>query len=869
MAATSPRTTTPELVDRAIAAPAAYLAGSAGVSPADTSIERWARGVALRELGRLDEARTVLERARTLAIDDGDGATAAGIDSSLALALFHLGETDEALRVAEAAGRSLTGEPAARCRMQHGLLLQRLGRHREAIAAYDAALPALLDAGDLAAVARLTGNRGVAATYLGALTQARTDLAQSLDHARTIGSARGAAFALQNLGFLAGREGRLLDALRAFAEAGEVLDELGDGASARAALSADQAQVLADAGLLDEALQQARSAVGAHAAAGDTTNLAEAQLLVARLALLAGALEEAAEAAAEAADRLQADGRDGWVRYARFLAAAVRTEAGDATPVHEAVALADDLQDGGWSREAQQVRTWAVRRAIDAGDGSTAAHLLATEPSLPLTAVDRADHGLATALLEASRGHDADAERTLGAALDDLHRSRVALGSAELRAAAARHTTELVRLGVRLALRGGRVDDALRLLDRVRAADRAVAPVPPDDTQLADDVAELRRLDAELQERGQRGTPSDDLHRARVEVERRIRDRTRHLAGAAGAAPLTVDLERLRVALGGRPLVAYCELDGRLQQLVLGASGSRHREVGSVRAVREAVGHARAALRRLARSRTSAAALAAAEVSLGASASQLRGLLGLDGWSGPGPVVVPSSALDGLPWALLAGAEHDLPLLTPSSSALLTDVEVATSGALLVAGPRLPGAADEVSRLQDAVPGARTLAGDAATCAAVLDTLPDVELAHVAAHGTFRSDNPLFSSLELADGPLIAHELARLPRAPRRLVLSSCDAAAATTLPGDAVLGLSAVLLGCGVRLFVAPTVEVADEATAPLMVALHRSLASGTSPGTALTRVLDLDAATDHRDRAVRAAFVAFATAEVLGDAC
>ena len=50
-------------------------------------------------------------------------------------------------------------------------------------------------------------------------------------------------------------------------------------------------------------------------------------------------------------------------------------------------------------------------------------------------------------------------------------------------------------------------------------------------------------------------------------------------------------------------------------------------------------------------------------------------------------------------------------------------------------------------------------------------------LVHVAAHGTFRSDSPLFSAIELDDGPLTVYDLERLKRAPYRVILSSCNSA--------------------------------------------------------------------------------------------
>src|ERR671937_2075767 len=58
------------------------------------------------------------------------------------------------------------------------------------------------------------------------------------------------------------------------------------------------------------------------------------------------------------------------------------------------------------------------------------------------------------------------------------------------------------------------------------------------------------------------------------------------------------------------------------------------------------------------------------------------------------------------------------------------------------------------------------LAGRSATTARVLAAIDGAGLAHIAAHGEFRADSPMFSSLRLADGPMTVHDVERLRRAP-------------------------------------------------------------------------------------------------------
>jgi CHAT domain-containing protein len=122
-----------------------------------------------------------------------------------------------------------------------------------------------------------------------------------------------------------------------------------------------------------------------------------------------------------------------------------------------------------------------------------------------------------------------------------------------------------------------------------------------------------------------------------------------------------------------------------------------------------------------------------------------------------------------------------------------------------------------------------------ATAARVLDAIDGARLVHIAAHGTFRADSPLFSALRLDDGPLSVYDLERLRRGPRQLVLSSCDSAVVAPAGANEVLGLASSLIPLGTAAIVASVVPVNDAAVVPLMIALHRELRSGASLAEAL----------------------------------
>ena len=92
----------------------------------------------------------------------------------------------------------------------------------------------------------------------------------------------------------------------------------------------------------------------------------------------------------------------------------------------------------------------------------------------------------------------------------------------------------------------------------------------------------------------------------------------------------------------------------------------------------------------------------------------------------------------------------------------------------------------------------QALTGSSATADAVLTALGGADIAHLAAHGTFRADNPLFSSLELVDGPLTVYDLELLEEAPTLCVLSACESGLSDVRAGDELMGLTATLLALG-----------------------------------------------------------------------
>jgi CHAT domain-containing protein len=282
--------------------------------------------------------------------------------------------------------------------------------------------------------------------------------------------------------------------------------------------------------------------------------------------------------------------------------------------------------------------------------------------------------------------------------------------------------------------------------------------------------------------------------------------------------------------------------------------------------VRDELLYLRSALRRLANAHGSERSLEAAALSVDHGARRLDELLigsVRARVAGRPLVMVPTGELHAAPWPILPSLVGIAVTISPSATFWCRATRQADDGAdrhtVLIAGPRLPHAASEIQTLARSYPSADRLVGPEATVEAVKAVLNHAGLAHIAAHGVFRSDNPLFSSIELADGRLAVYELEALERAPRTMVLSACDSGLSSVQPGDEIMGLAATLFRLGTCTLLASVIPVPDDATRALMVAVHRELRPGLEPALALARAQAQLDPTQHGMLAARAGFVCF----------
>jgi len=146
-----------------------------------------------------------------------------------------------------------------------------------------------------------------------------------------------------------------------------------------------------------------------------------------------------------------------------------------------------------------------------------------------------------------------------------------------------------------------------------------------------------------------------------------------------------------------------------------------------------------------------------------------------------------------------------------------------------------PRVRDEVMALAPLFPESIVLLDEEATRAALFDQAPGANLLHLACHGRFRSDNPLFSSLQLADDWLTVRDAYRLNLNCDLVTLSACETGVSQVAPGDELIGLARGFFAAGAPALLVSLWKVDDEATAKLMTCFYRSLLNGMNPAAAL----------------------------------
>ena len=195
-------------------------------------------------------------------------------------------------------------------------------------------------------------------------------------------------------------------------------------------------------------------------------------------------------------------------------------------------------------------------------------------------------------------------------------------------------------------------------------------------------------------------------------------------------------------------------------------------------------------------------------------------------------VFVPHGALHFLPFhALRHGNEYLCDRFTisyaPSATvfALCQEKSPAHMPNSLVMGipdERAPEILSEVESVAGLLPHPELFVGSQATADVLRERGAASGLLHIATHGNYRQDNPMFSGIRLGDGYLNLYDLYQI-RLPAKLVtLSGCATGMNFVSAGDELLGLQRGLFCAGANSLLLSLWDVHDESTATLMRAFY-----------------------------------------------
>lgn len=797
-----------------------------------------ALGVIEREAGNIGAATSYLRKGLALASRCGLKARMADLQSSLGTVLATSGRRREALAAFHAAYEAAGPAEKARVLVRRSATYGMFGEHPSSLRDALMAIDLCLEAGDRTWEVYARNNAAIASMRVGRIDEAEAQLEILQQIHDDLGEDYYAAVARQSRAICALLLGELPTSLSLLYDALERYEQL---AVVPPEVVRDLVVVQLTAGLTGDASLTADDLVSRleadHRAA---LRRADGFVTAASAHLAAGDTDRAIELARRATTSSRRQGNVDAERHARIVLLRARFASGKITKreATAAAALAAEMQDR-HSFERLDALVLAGRMAIATGleDHAITALAEAAKYRTKGSALRRATGWYAEALLAKLEGNRGGVLRACERGLDVLDTHALSLGATELRARSTVHGSDLAILAGRQVIEDGTGREILRWTERWRATLQSLPwPEVKDDPVLTAELGKLRAVERDL---GAAPDPKQEAERRRI--EERIRRHVHARPGDPTAQRRKFDVKDLMDTLGDHTtLVSIVGVVGGKFHICVARNGRVRRLIGGdVDGIEQSVDFARFALRGAALSPSVAAGplLRGLEPALGALETTMMGDAGK--LLGDGPVVlIPPGTIQATPWGALPSLRDRPFTVAPSAAAWMRAHEMAEPThrrAALIGGPNLTTSAREVKLLADSYDDVTVLEGDSATAENTLAAIDGAWLAHVGAHGRFRGDNPMFSALELADGPVTVYDFEGLRRAPYRLLLTACDSGVTSRAGAEELLGLTASLSGLGTAGVMASVVPVSDEGSVDLSMIVHEQLRDGGNLASAL----------------------------------
>ncbi|QFU97307.1 hypothetical protein KDY119_00805 [Luteimicrobium xylanilyticum] len=741
---------------------------------------------------------------------------------------------------------------------QRGLILLRTGAPSLALPRFTAAVDAL-PANRHRDLAITLINRGSASIELGDVKTGLSDYIEALAHAHELRHDYYIAFAEHNVGYAKSLLGDLPGALADMDRSYQQAPEQDDGIPLLG-----KAEVLVEAGLWTEADAALAEAIPQLQRAGLRLDRAEAEYFRARTLLGLERYPDAKRWAALARRHFEAGGHASWAVVARVLELEIelsraRKEGVPSARTCRRRALeALDVADRGSTTGAVLgreptvgARLIAVQWLLSAGDIEAARGVLAEVPSnlrgAPLTL--RVQRYAVAAELAFAAGDRPAGLRAVKRGFGILAEHRARLGSVDSVAAAAVHAVGLNWTDVAAARATGRASAVFDAVERGRATFAGAARVtPPEDPESAELLATARALLARARELPVDTDPAaarerDDLHRRARALQDRLRERSWQRTGDAEVAHAVTSREVVRLLAGrgdGAVVADYAVVGGRVLAVRIDARGTRLVDLADAVEVTERIRRVRADLQIASNELIPPPLHQVAVASLNTGLRRLDDLLVRPLAAESDLYVAARDPLIALPWSSFPSRRGRRTAVNSHvARGRAADGDGRAPRVLAVAGPGVQHADREVLDVAGGWERGTALTGADASTDAVRRAFEDHDVVHLAAHGRHDADNPLFACIELADGPLFAHELDGLHLPRSVVVLSACEVGGVTPGLGGEVLGLTSVLLRLGARAVIASVAPLPDVVAAEIMPRLHAELRASDDPEGALALAL------------------------------
>lgn len=845
------------------------------------ALREWAAGVAALVEGRMEQAIGRLDDSEARFKSLCQPHTAASTQVSKLVALAMLGRYDEAIGVGTRA-RDMFLEhgdilAAGKVELNMGNLCCRRDLYREAEGFMKSARERFLAEGDFRQLTLAENSLALNYTFLQDFRSAERLYREAYERAGSVGLAVAQAEIEGSMGTLALFRGSYQEALDWLERSRRRYAAMGMPHQSAIA-EVELADAYLELNLASEALSVYRRVRATFADLGMRAEHARAVAQAGRAAIVAGEKGEAHGLLAEARSLYAAEGNAVGEAYVTLTEAQLNLAEGDYAATAVLAAQAEEpLARAGAGRRMLLAR-WLRGEAARAQGQTRLAQILleatleeAEAQALPQIA-ERCHTSLG--LLAAARGETSKAEDSFRKAVSLIEDLREPLPAEEFRTAFVADKLAPYDELVCLCLSDERVREALCYTERARSralvemmsGTLAVHPRPRDEFE-AGLFDQLDRLREELNwfysriNRTPDGESAPDaremqaLHDAVRERETRTLEIMRQLQqrGDDGALGRTepFDVSALVRSLGtDTALVEYTALGGELLAFVVTDERVEVvRALADEKQVVEALGQFRFQIGSLlygsSRMRSHLASLAAR------ARRHLRTLYDLllrrveERIGDRRLVVVPHRALHYVPFhALDDGASYVIERrevsYAPSAGVLrycLAKPESKFERALLVgvADEQTPHVREEIRALAPLFVRADALLDADATLSALRERASSADVLHLACHGQFRPDSPLFSSLKLGDGWLTARDAYALELRAGLVTLSACETGLNAVAPGDELIGLVRGFFYAGAPALLLSLWRVDDEATAELMTDFYRHLRSGARPAAAL----------------------------------